>query len=552
MASLRELYLTIGLRDTALSKIVEINKTVDKTASKFRQASKRVTEFADKYKWAIRAISMATMGMITMMTRGAMEEEKYRANIKSLVELADIHGKGAKRLNEEFQRFIDQAQELDYTSKRVRAAMISQLMLYGATEDTIRKLVPVMERYGIATGRTSEQVLYAIQSAAGGIYRSLKYLGITLGEEDVKKKMREMAREMGATWEKMSEEQRRFAAIAELVIPRMNEQIGDFADATDSAWARTQKFKYMLDDLTGDVGAMFLPILNKVTSTLLRVSKSLENIPFAKTAIAIGLVTTATLALAGVIIGPLNTSLNLLSSTLGRLGISFGPLALAIAGITAAFYLLKKAYEANFLGFRDRLQELWRVAKAIFGALKVIFSAFWETVKDTFTPIVDLLKEFGLIGDEAGKSFRGAFQPVIDFIKAHQETFRTLGKILGWLATGPIRVLILAVYLLIKALEKLMRIASEVKAKIEPVMKIGSYLMPGIGGVKLVREVAAGGLVPSPRELVASTTTVIRTTPVNKRKIEIKPGAVVIRGVSDPEKAADLAIKKIQRLLAYS
>ncbi len=92
----------------------------------------------------------------------------------------------------------------------------------------------------------------------------------------------------------------------------------------------------------------------------------------------------------------------------------------------------------------------------------------------------------------------------------------------------------------------------EMYNKIKPVLDILSYVAPGVGQLKLVGELVGATSLPPPNELATSTVVNRNSTTIDQRKIEIQSGAVVINGVSDPDKAADLVIKKLQRqFMAY-
>jgi len=521
---LRRLYVTIGLINKVTAPIKELNKQIDAAKRKFEEDTRAIRD-------SLRDIGLALSAL------GYGGFRFFRGATKDLADFQDAlrvfrnyAGENAEAILKAMEEAADGT--IDSTQMILNA---NKAMVMGIDP----QFLPEMMRIARAAARAmGADVSYMFESIAIGTARQSKLildnLGIIVDAEAAYKKY---AESIGKTAKQLTEAEKRQAFL--MAVMESGRKLAKQVDLSQESLNETiAKARVAWTEFKRTLAEGALPVITSLINSLKQAIQWLKELP-APIKATLGTLGILTTIVAGTL-GPLalfGASLFYIKgqlvgvSLMSKLALrSLGPIGLAITGITAAFYLLKKAYEANFLGFRDRLQELWRMAKAIFGALKVVFSAFWETVKDTFTPVTQMLRDFGLIGDEAGKGIRGALQPLIDFIKRHEDTFRTLGKILGWLATGPIRVLILAIYLLVKALEKLMQIASEVKAKIEPIMKIGSYLMPGIGGVKLARGLAAGGLVPSPRELIASTTTVTRTTTVNQRKVEIKPGAVVIRG----------------------
>jgi len=306
--------------------------------------------------------------------------------------------------------------------------------------------------------------------------------------------------------------------------------------------------------VTAELGKGLMPILKPFTGLVKSAAQAFSALPAPVKAVLSSI--TALVGVIGAIGGPLLmlvAGLGFASSAgitlvgvltlIGKVMLFVGA---ATGAIVAAVTILSKVWESNFLGIRNRVIEFWGVAKAVFAALKVIFSAFWATVKDTFTPIVDLLKEFGLIGKDAGKSFQGTFKPLIDWLSRNKETLREFGRVLGWIATLGLRAFILTIYALVKALRKLNEIWATVKENIEPIMKIASFAIPGVGQLKLAGELATKAGLPTPAELAAATIAPGRghVTNINKTvgKIEIK-----VEGAGDPDKVAEKVVKKIEK-----
>ncbi len=105
----------------------------------------------------------------------------------------------------------------------------------------------------------------------------------------------------------------------------------------------------------------------------------------------------------------------------------FSPIGLAIAGIIAVIALLTKAYQENFGGFRDFIDDFVANFKEKFGSLKEpiqklieAFKELWEKVK----PIIEKLTALWV------ENMSGKFKQVIDdivlwlqyFITQFQET----------------------------------------------------------------------------------------------------------------------------------
>ncbi|RLI77298.1 hypothetical protein DRP05_10605 [Archaeoglobales archaeon] len=227
---------------------------------------------------------MALSGVIGLTIRGAMNEEKYRRNIESLSGVIDCNKEGWQNVNRALQDYITSAEKVNYISKETRARLVSEMITMGTAKDTILKYGPVLEKLGISLGKTTDDVITAIRSSLAGMYRPFKNLGVIIEESKVKEKMEEI-RKTHRNW---SDEAIRAEAIMEIAYPQMVDRIGDFNKAMDSAYGDVVKFREKLSDLTGDIGAVYIPYLRLAVQWMTRFINVIRSNPILETAFAVG------------------------------------------------------------------------------------------------------------------------------------------------------------------------------------------------------------------------------------------------------------------------
>lgn len=335
------------------------------------------------------------------------------------------------------------------------------------------------------------------------------------------------------------------------------DEMTDSAGAMEEAYQKNANtFKAFRQTVSNSVFAMstaigneLMPILQemgKVVGTLADAFTSLPK-PIIKiiavgagvVAILTGLIGTTLLMAAAVSFAL--PGLTLLAPAITGIGAAIATAMPWILVIGAALILLHKAWKSNFLGIRNITSDAWKGIKQVFKAFTPFLDALWSTVKETFSPITQMLKDFGIIGEDTGKGFLDSFKPVIDFLKANEDTFRTFGKIAGWLVTGPIRLLVLGIVVLGKALKAVMDVFGKLKNVTGPL----SYLIPGLGPANLARDILGGNVaLPTPSELTTSTTQASQTSTTVDNRTSI--GQITVK-TDDPEKFYNDFVKQAKR-----
>lgn len=456
MPALRSLYTVIALRDQVSEKIKTVNRRLDTYKTKLqvvRRQLQRVNTTLKEHRMHFLMVGAALGAVIGLTVKGAIDEEKYRRNIASLI------GVQSKK-NKILQEYITIAEELSYISKENRARLASEMLLMGASVDSIMKYGPQLEKLGISVGKTTEDVITAVRSSITGIHRPFKNLGIVIEETDVKGKVEEI-RDAHEGW---TEEALKTEAIMLLAYPQMTRVIGDFDVAMDSAYGDMIKFKETLSDLSGDIGGVFIPVLRATLTPITKFMGMLKEHPILRTATAISLLSGLVLTLAGLAIPMITSALSFfvpaslaaafaaggLTAVFATLMATILPIVAAIAAVVAVMIVLQHAYKRNLFGFADAIKKVATGVKVAFGIIikvfKALISGFIVPFKVAFSPVLKMLGLFNKTGKESSflvtvvNAIGGAFKRLHTFLEPHFPLIKKILKVVG--ALGAIMVML--------------------------------------------------------------------------------------------------------------
>lgn len=171
-------------------------------------------------------------------------------------------------------------------------------------------------------------------------------------------------------------------------------------------------------------GDIILPYISKGFDYLSKFMDKLTNIPEGPRKIIVGI------ALALAAIGPALMGVSKVVSVVGKLGVVFSPVGLAIMGVVAVVGLLKIAIDKNIGGAGDKFKVFVEKIKGLYEQAKV----FFDKIKNLFTESMSIGKEKGategitnfiskLTGADAGK-----VKEVLGLIKASFENMSTAIK----------------------------------------------------------------------------------------------------------------------------
>lgn len=321
-----------------------------------------------EHQLQLAAVGAALSGVVALTLKGAVAEEKHRRNVASLAGVIDYQHEGQEKVNAALQDYITLAEAQGYISKEQRARLVSELITMRASKDTILAYGETLEKLGVAQGKTVEEVISAMHSSLAGMHRGFRNLGVSLEEADITAKMHEIRRAHKG-W---SEEAIRAEAVMQVALPQMTAVIGDFGTAVDSAYGDTVRFKAKLSDLTGDIGAVYIPAFRGAIDVLLRFTQFLNAHPVLKMAFAVTTLSGAVLALSAVAFAHAIPALASLSGALLGMSVktflatvSQQGLAAALAGTRIAMLLTAGASKILAVG-------LWLVNAPLLPLIAVI------------------------------------------------------------------------------------------------------------------------------------------------------------------------------------
>jgi len=316
--SVRSIYIQYQMRDNVTRPLAQTNHLVDQSRNKARLAAggfttarqsiakyaavgaagiKNLSSTLEKHRLVLLGVGAALVANVGLALKGAINEEKYRMNVKSLSDVIKTSGENQEDVNAALQEYITAAGTRNYISKETRAQMVSELALMGATRQTILQYGETLERVGPATGKSTVDVIQAVRSAMYGQTRALKQYA-DVSEEEIKRQM-VVVRQQHADW---NEQAIRTEATLAIAYPKMIKKIGDFDMAMDSAYGTTVVFKEKLSDLMGDIGAVYIPTFRAVVGALTGVVNVIRSHPILSYAIAWGTLGGVALTFGGLIL----------------------------------------------------------------------------------------------------------------------------------------------------------------------------------------------------------------------------------------------------------
>ena len=221
---------------------------------------------------------------------------------------------------------------------------------------------------------------------------------------------------------------------------KMKDAVAGGASMQETAAARTQGFNASMEQLKDSIQTFLIevgtPLIRDVLTPLVRILTDVfgrlkdVNPEFIKIAVVVGGVITA---LGGVLLvfGQVAGAISAIGALFGAGGVLAGigaavgaafaaiapvilPIIAIIAAVVLAVIALKAAWENNFLGIRDIMQQVGQAIKAVFDFIKGVFGAFgqflkgeitWDQfvakVKQSFENLKNFLKNiFGNIGEQ--------------------------------------------------------------------------------------------------------------------------------------------------------
>ena len=228
----------------------------------------------------------------------------------------------------------------------------------------------------------------ALTKALLGERESVKALGISILEEDVKKQVA-INTAKGLTFE--TERQAKAFATLDLAIQQSGNAIGDYERTQDSFANQTRLLRARLSDLTAEFGEVLLPIATKLTQAISRLVERFSGLSeeTRRTIVIVGAIAAA--------IGPLLVVLGSLGAALPLIASGFAAVKVAVIAATGPFGLIAAAIGAAIFLLIDLNRELKRTSEI---AGEVRASNLDETTKNIKNEVDELAKSYQRINTD--------------------------------------------------------------------------------------------------------------------------------------------------------
>jgi len=256
----------------------------------------------------------------------------------------------------------------------------------------------------------------ALTKALLGERDSVKALGISILEEDVKKQVA-INTANGLTF--ATERQAKAQAKLDIAIQQSTNAIGDYSRTSDSFANQQRRLGAVLEDIGASIGTILLPIATKLTEVIRGLAERFSNLsPQAKQIIVI---------FAGIAdsIGPLLLALGSITTILPLIGAGFvaltGPIGIAVAAISIGIIAIVSDLE----GFQRQLQlallEVINFATKTARAIDFLAGAFPQFKAISQGALLALEQT----GKDVAKSFLDSF--AVKSVKAVEDLTTTIG-----------------------------------------------------------------------------------------------------------------------------
>ena len=305
-------------------------------------------------------------------------------------------------------------------SKRESKALLSStgdlLTGFGFTQKAALDLSGQVQRLAADLGSLNdlptEQASIALTKALLGENESVKTLGISILEKDVKAKIK--ALEASGKFTDETDRQKKVLATLQIAIEQSGNAIGDYARSQDSVANKTRDLFARLDDLAVVFGKIMLPVLSKVITAFSILIAFISKLPgpvkkaliiFAALASVLGPI----IFIAGSIataIGALITVLPILSAVLS------GTLVPAVGALATAF--LATGIPQVIIGVTALVVLLALLSKN-FKSIKAAAISFLKPILGFIDRMIDKLTSISPILGDIAKGFRDGIMDAIRF-----------------------------------------------------------------------------------------------------------------------------------------
>lgn len=317
-----------------------LEKVVKRTNREFISFGKRLDRFSGKARGVGRnmslGITLPILGIGAAMIKAAVTAEETQNKFD--VVFSRISGRAnnmSKELSGSFGLSVQESQKL-------LSGTGDLLTGFGFTQEAALSLSGQVQRLAVDLGSLNdlptEQASLALTKALLGENESVKSLGISILEKDVKAKIKAM--EVAGKFTDETDRQKKALATLQIAIDQSGNAIGDWARSQDSVANKTKEMMSRLADLSVQFGTILLPVVSKVVGGLTIMANVFSKMPKGVKTVIVAMAAFA--AVIGPLIflaGAMASGLSAIMTIVPLLSLSiFAGLIPAITGMAAALF----------------------------------------------------------------------------------------------------------------------------------------------------------------------------------------------------------------------
>lgn len=326
----------------AIPKIeVEIGARVNKLVAGLNDAESSINKFAGKAKKLGGILSLAVTAPLLLLgtnaLRAASDTEEAFSKFDTI--FRDV----AKSAEQSFQILRNEYGLSSLEAKSLLGSTGDLLTGFGFSQQAALDLATGVQKLAVDLASFTnfaggaEGASQALTKALLGERESIKSLGISINEEDVKKQVA-INTAKGLTFE--TERQAKAYATLDLAVKQSGNAIGDYARTSDSFANQQRLLQARIQDISAELGTVFLPMVTKIVSELNGLVEKFQALtPETKKFIVVTLGITAAIGPVLLGVGTLIKLLPILrlafTAMTGPVGIAIGILSAATIGIIA-------------------------------------------------------------------------------------------------------------------------------------------------------------------------------------------------------------------------
>lgn len=285
MASLNEIAIKILVDGKELDATIKgLNKDIESVNTSGEKAGGGIASSFGKMKVGILAVAGVIAGVGAGLNKVVnIASDFQEANSKFNVVFSGME-KQARAMREELVKsYAMSTTEATRHLAAVQDLLVPMGMNRKAAANLSGEIVKLSADLGSFNNLPTEQVMMDVQSALVGNFETMKKYGVVLNETTVKQKAINLGLYNGKG---VIDAAARSQAAYQLIVEGSTAAIGDMARTSDSYANTKKKVAAATEDLSLKLGAVFLPIWNKVLNAVLKFinylgSKNIGGILFA-------------------------------------------------------------------------------------------------------------------------------------------------------------------------------------------------------------------------------------------------------------------------------